>query len=120
MIAEKKTVNPTQKITHLGLGHIIARMKRCHQLLGELLGIQFTAEIQVEGVAQFESAIGQLISVVVLQYAKENDADRELRELLIGPFKRHVEAYREEQRRRQQKLSQSKPEPTIKTDPKAD
>jgi hypothetical protein len=110
-----------KKIARLGLSHIIARMRRCHKILGELLGIQSTSgEIQSEGVAQFETAFGELISIVVLQYGKDTDEARQMRDLLVGPFKRHLEAYREEQRRRQAKLSQSKEEPSIKTDPKAD
>jgi hypothetical protein len=89
-----------KKIERLGLSHIISRMQRCHQLLGEILGIHLTGEIQQEGVARFESAFGELVSVVVLQYAKDTDAERQMRELLLGPFKRHLEAYRDEQRRR--------------------
>ena len=56
--------------------------------------------------------------MVVLRYGKDTDEHRKMRELLVGPVKRHIEAYRDEQRRRQARLAaqaakQPEPEPAL-------
>ena len=112
-----------KKLEGLGLGHFFARLRRCHEALGLLLGIQGpSSEGASVGVARFEEALSQLISVVVLRYGKDTDEHRKMRELLVGPVKRHIEAYREEQRRRQarsvhaRQAEQEEPEPTTNED----
>jgi hypothetical protein len=114
----QRSENPenAKKIARLGLGHYFIRLERCHQVLGGLLGIQGEPGAEVSTVVRFEEALSQLISVVVLRYSKDTDEHRRMRELLVGPIKRHVEAYREEQRRKQAKLAaqlakQTEPEP---------
>jgi hypothetical protein len=111
-----------KKIEGLGAGYLFTRLQRCHEALGLLLGIQGPSSDESSvGLARFEEALSQLISLVVLRYGKELDHHRHMRELLVGPVKRHIEAYREEVRRRQARLAanaakQEEPEPTSNED----
>lgn len=97
-----------KKIERLGLGVCFARMERCHFEMGRLLGVYEAGSAPQSGaLAQFETALAQLISSIVLRYGQDTDEHRRWRELLIEPIRRHVELYREEQRRRAQTRSQS-------------
>jgi hypothetical protein len=97
LILEKaKQPNHAARVTRLGLNLEFARLERCHTRFGELLGI--TAEDkEVSIVARFQSAAIQLVAAIVIDYGAITDA--KWRERLAGPFARHIEDYRQEQRR---------------------
>lgn len=85
------------RIQRLGLGLELGRLQRCHQAFGALIGISSHAE--APAAAEFEEALHALLALVIAYYGRNEEKHQRWREVLAGPYQRHVEAYRERRRR---------------------
>jgi hypothetical protein len=114
----------SEPIGRLALQQEFRRLRRAHSILGLLLGISpNTPEItqaQEVGFARFIGALRKLMAAVITAYSGEGETDRAWRTTLLGPFRRHVEQYRERRRRQEQRAPKAEPSQPPPATPRED
>jgi hypothetical protein len=104
VLSRTKTPEAKAAINRLSLPEDFERLTECHEVLRRLLGIGVAGvnpgdPTQKTAFARFEEAIKQLIFAVGLFASKETDEHRRIRQVLLGAYEKHVNTYRERQRK---------------------
>jgi hypothetical protein len=121
VLQKAKGADNAKRIERLGLGPAFRRLSKSHEILGRLLGVVVKPEAadSVEtGFEKFTQEMQRLIGAVITNYPDSSEAHQLWRNLILGPFQKHVEKYRERRRKQEQRAAKQETD-TIPVDTEA-